>query len=75
MRMSMTASEAGAELAHARWKNATPEQRRAHTQPARIALAIKTLVDQAPALSTEQRNKLRVILTQAPSGGEHDAGP
>jgi hypothetical protein len=26
-------------------------------------------VDQAPALTQEQRNRLRVILTQAPSGG------
>jgi hypothetical protein len=26
-------------------------------------------VDQAPALTTEQRNRLRVILTQDPPGG------
>jgi hypothetical protein len=36
---------------------------------ARPALAVKELVDQAPELTTDQKNRLRVILAQAPGGG------
>jgi hypothetical protein len=70
----MTLSEAGAELAHASWRNTTQDQRNARMRHARLALAVKELVDQAPALTDEQKMKLRVILAQAPSGGGADAG-
>jgi hypothetical protein len=53
----------------ARWAGKTPEERQATMRQARLHLAIKELVDQAPTLTTEQRNRLRVILAQAPSGG------
>jgi hypothetical protein len=71
--MSMPLTEAAADLAHARWKGTTADQRKETMRKARLALAIKELVDQAPALTDEQRNRLRVILTQAPSGGGRDA--
>jgi len=58
----------------ARWTGKSAEQRKAETRPARLALAIKEIVDQAPALSDDQKNRLRVILTQAPSGGGPDGG-
>jgi hypothetical protein len=67
--MTTPLAGAAAEMSHARWKNTTAEQRQAATSKAHLALAIKELVDQAPALTQEQRNRLRVILTQAPSGG------
>jgi hypothetical protein len=62
-------SERARVAAEARWSGKTAEQRQAETRPARLAHAVKELVDQAPALTTEQRNKLRAILAQAPSGG------
>jgi hypothetical protein len=50
-----------------RWSRTTdPEQRRAATGPARLAAAVKAVVDQAPNLTDEQRNRLRVILTRSP---------
>jgi hypothetical protein len=57
----------------ARWTGRSPEQRKAETRPARLALAVKELVDQAPALTEDQKNRLRIILAQAPSGGGQDA--
>jgi hypothetical protein len=70
--MSTPLADAAAEMSHARWKSTTAEERQAIMRKARLALAVKELVDQAPALSQDQRNKLRVILTQAPSGGGRD---
>ena len=70
--MSSFTSESGRRAVEARWAKADPDQRQAQTQPGRIAAAIKTLVDAAPELSQDQRNRLRVILTQAPTGGGRD---
>ena len=53
----------------ARWRNTTPEQRRAATRKARLALAMRELVDQAPTLSEEQRARLRTLL-QPPETGD-----
>ena len=65
----MPKSPTRAESVRRAWAAKTPEQRQAETRPARLALAVKELVDQAPALTQDQKNRLRVILTQAPSGG------
>jgi hypothetical protein len=48
----------------------TPDQRREATRKARLALAVKELVDQAPALSADQLVRLRAILTTEAPGGE-----
>jgi hypothetical protein len=72
--MSMSTSEAAATLGRSQWPGKTAEQRRAQTAPARLASAVKTVCDRAPDLTEEQRNRLRVILTQAPTGGGRDAG-
>jgi hypothetical protein len=39
-----------------------PEQRRYETRKARLALAVRKLVDQAPELTDEQRSRLATIL-------------
>jgi uncharacterized protein with WD repeat len=52
----------------AHWAAATPEQRRQATKPARIAHAVKELVDNWPELRPEQMAKLRSLLQQ-PGGG------
>lgn len=70
----MSSTDRAAAARAARWDGRSPEQRQAETRPARLALAVKEIVDQAPALTEAQRSKLRVILAQAPSGGGHDAG-
>ena len=70
--MALSTSERARHASNARWANKTPDQRQADTRPARLALAIKEIVDQAPELTDDQKNRLRVILTQAPSGGGHD---
>lgn len=68
--MSSFTSESGRAAVTARWeKYSDPARRSAQTEPARLAHAVKAVVDLAPALTQEQRNRLRVILTQAPSGG------
>lgn len=46
----------------ARWAGTTPEQRREATRKARLALAVRELVDQAPELTEEQRARLRTLL-------------
>jgi hypothetical protein len=71
--VSLSTSERARRASNARWSAKDPDQRKAETRPARLALAIKEIVDQAPALSDDQKNRLRVILTQAPSGGGPDA--
>jgi hypothetical protein len=71
--VSLSTSERARRAARARWQDKTPEQRQAETRPARLAHAIKEIVDQAPELTEDQKNRLRVILTQAPSGGGRDA--
>jgi hypothetical protein len=54
---------------------ATPEQLREQTHNARIAAAVKAVVDRAPELTPEQITKLRAILApealaaRAPQGG------
>jgi hypothetical protein len=70
--VALSTSDRARRAAQARWRDKTAEQRQAETRPARLAHAIKELVDQAPALTEDQKNRLRVILTQAPSGGGHD---
>ncbi len=69
--------------AHARrihYARATPEQLREQTHKARIAAAVKAVVDRAPELSPEQVNRLRATLApealaaRAPQGGGPDAG-
>jgi hypothetical protein len=67
--VSLSTSERARHAIETRWSRTTdPEQRRAATRPARLAAA-KAVVDQAPNLTDGQRNRLRVILTQAPSRG------
>jgi hypothetical protein len=68
----MPATDRAAAARAARWTGKSADQRQAETRPARLALAIKEIVDQAPALTDDQKNRLRVILTQAPSGGGRD---
>jgi hypothetical protein len=64
-------SERSRHAIETRWSRTTdPEQRRAATGPARLAAAVKAVVDQAPNLTDEQRNRLRVILTRSPRPGE-----
>ena len=70
----MSSTDRAAAARAARWTGRSQDQRKAETRPARLALAIKEIVDQAPALSDDQKNRLRVILTQAPSGGGPDGG-
>jgi hypothetical protein len=67
--MTMTKQEAAAYARRVRWDKLTPEQRSEETRPGRIAAAVKALVDQAPALTEEQKNRLRAILAAAPGGG------
>lgn len=55
----------------ARWDKATdPAQRKAQTRPARIASAVRTIVDNWPELRPEQVARLRALLQ--PVGGDHD---
>jgi hypothetical protein len=70
--MTLTNAERGRRGGLAAQAKLTPEQRAAGARRARLALAVKELVDQAPELTEAQRNRLRVILTQAPSGGGRD---
>jgi hypothetical protein len=67
------AARARSELArHAtqtRWCKVTdPDQRRRQTQPARVAAAVKVLVDAWPTLDPAQVARLRSLLQQ-PGGG------
>jgi hypothetical protein len=54
------------------WAEIPPEERRRRTAPASRAAAVKTIVEQWPTLSEEQRAKLRALLT-SPGGGHDDA--
>jgi hypothetical protein len=68
--MTSALTDAAAELAHKRWKDSTAEQRAAHGRLMRRALAVKEIVDQAPALTPEQVAKLRAALAaRAPQEG------
>jgi hypothetical protein len=57
------------------WANSTPEQRAAQGRKMRRALAIKEIVDQAPELTQEQRQRLALLLRppEAVQGGGPDA--
>lgn len=70
--MSLDTVERARRAAQARWAGTPREQRMATTLPGRVAMAVKLLADNAPELTQAQKNKLRVILTQAPSGGGRD---
>jgi hypothetical protein len=70
--VALSTSERARRASNARWAAKDQDQRKAETRPARLALAVKELVDQAPALTEDQKNRLRVILAQAPSGGGQD---
>jgi hypothetical protein len=61
--------EQAVEAGRARWAGTTPEQRREASRKARLAAAVKALVDQAPALTEDQKPRIRAILAQTPSGG------
>jgi hypothetical protein len=63
-------SEAARHAIETRWARTTdPEQRRAAIRPARLASAVRTLVDNWPELTPEQVSRLRSLL-QPPEGGE-----
>lgn len=64
----MPASPTRSASMRAHWAAATPEQRRQATKPARIAHAVKELVDNWPELRPEQMARLRSLLQQ-PGGG------
>ena len=70
--MPMSTTERASVASRARWaKKTDPAERRAELLPARIASAVRTVVDAAPVLSDEQRARLRAILTDpAPKGGD-----
>jgi hypothetical protein len=71
--MPMSTTERARVAGEARWAGTTPEQRREAMRKAKIASAVRTIVDQAPALSDTQRTKLHAILTTpTPEGGGRD---
>jgi hypothetical protein len=64
-------AEAARHAIEARWSRTTdPEQRRAQTRPARIAAAVRIIVDAAPDLTPDQVARLRAIFA-APGSGPH----
>jgi hypothetical protein len=75
--MPLTDAERSAQARHAittRWAKTTDKtERQAATLSARVAAAVKVVVDQAPALSNSQKTKLRAILTDPPKGGDDHA--
>jgi hypothetical protein len=52
----------------------TPEERRTFAQKGHLASAVKTVVDRAPALTDDQKARLRAILHAETPGGDGD-GP
>jgi hypothetical protein len=68
----MSTTERARVASRARWaKVPDPDERRAELLPARIASAVRAVVDAAPVLTDDQRSKLRAILTE-PEGGGRD---
>jgi len=68
----MSTTERARVASRARWAKTTdPTERRAELLPARIASAVRTVVDAAPVLSDDQRSKLRAILTEPEGGDQH----
>jgi hypothetical protein len=68
----MPTSPTRAASTRAHWAATPPEQRREQTRKARLAHAVKELVDQAPELTDDQRQRLTAILRPptAPIGGD-----
>lgn len=66
--MPMSRTEAARRGGQARHRGLTPDQRQEATKKARLALAVKELVDQAPELSADQLARLRAILGGGPDG-------
>ena len=71
--MPMSTVERARVASQARWAKVTdPDDRRAELRPARIASAVKAVVDAAPVLTDSQKAKLRAILTDPAEGGGQD---
>jgi hypothetical protein len=68
----MTRTEAAAHARRIRLETATPEQRTAQTHKARLAAAVKAVVDRAPELTDDQRTRLRTIFIAPSEGGGRD---
>jgi hypothetical protein len=58
----MPTSSTRAASMRAHWATIPPEQRRQQTRKARLAHAVRELVDQAPELTETQRQRLAAIL-------------
>jgi hypothetical protein len=66
----MPSSPAHVRAMHSVWERRTPEQRAAITKNARVAAAVRTVVDNWPELTDAQQQRLRALLQ--PVGGGHD---
>jgi len=60
--MSENLSEAARNLVNARWKNTTPEERKAHSRMMHRALIIKEFENNLPEFTEAERTRLAQLL-------------